>query len=111
MSDLALMARKLALRYVRDMADANYDEHDIMATQGHQSCGQSFVDNTGGDEFGAYSVSIGGYYNLDNKTGLMRNKVPYSKVFVSRILNQEVHMVFSLHELYQECKKGQLALL
>lgn len=105
------MARKLALRYVREMADANYDERDIMSTQGGQSCGQKFVDNTGGDEFGAYSVGIGGYYDYDSATGLARKRVPTTKVFVSRVLNNEVHMVFSLHELYQECKKGQLTLL
>jgi hypothetical protein len=94
MNDLAIMARKLALRHVRNMVEANYDEQDIISSQAYSGCGQSFVDNTGGDEFGAYGVKISGH-----------------KVRVERVLNHEVNMTFNLHRLYAECKKGQLSLL
>lgn len=111
MPDLPIMARKLALRHIRRDAERGFSERFIQSTYHASGCGQAFVDNTGGDEFGAYFVSIGGYYDFDHKTGLMRKRVPPTKVLVTRVCGVEGVWIFSLHELYVESLKGQMSLL
>lgn len=101
--DIALMARKLALKHVAGDADRGISEATIQSSHHGSSCGELFVKNTGGDEFGSYDVSIGGYVNGRN--------VPPTKVVVHRVCGITVDKIYSLHELYQECRKGQLSLI
>lgn len=110
MTDLAIMARKLALKHIRGDVERNISEDYLRSTHARSSCGQKFVDNTGGDEFGAYDVGIGGYYDF-GPDGRGTKQAPTSKIVVHRVCGQTVNMVFSLHELYLECQKGQLSLL
>lgn len=56
-------------------------------------------------------MSIGGWYDMDTETGLMRKRVPNTKILVTEVCGVEGVWVFSLHELYEECRKGQQSLL
>ena len=112
---VAGMARKLALQFVAQDADRGISEHAIrLSWHGHSSPdSRKFPDRvvTKWTQFGGYDVSIGGWYDYDTGTGLARKKVPNTKVLVERVCNVEGVWIFSLHELYQECQKGQLMLL
>lgn len=114
MIDLAVMARKLALMWIAEDADRGISEHSIRLSY-H---GSSTPDprkfkfpETKYTPYKGYMISIGGWYNLDTPTGMQRKKVPNTKVLVNEVCNIECVLIFSLHELYEECKKGQLTLL
>lgn len=112
--DLTIMARQLALMWIAQDADRGISEHSIRL-----SCrGSSTPDSrkfpfpeSKYTPYKGYSISIGGWYDLDTATGLMRKKVPNTKILVERVCDVEGVWIFSLHELYEECKKGQLSLL
>jgi hypothetical protein len=99
MTDLDVLARKLALRHVADDADRGISEDSIRLSRHGSSCPEHL-----GGEFGSYDVSIGGW------TVGMRS-VPPTKVLVRRIQGVDVNRVYSLHELFMECQSDQLSLL
>lgn len=101
-ANLDIMARKLAIKHIARDVRRGLTESYIAQTWAASGCGQSFVDNTGGDEFGAHDVSIGGW--------LKDRRINNDKILVKRVCGVEVNKVFSLHELYEECRKGQLSL-
>lgn len=108
--DVNIMARKLALHWIAEDADRGISYESIVKS--HHGGGRSHEHwHDDPDGFGGFDICIGGYYDLDTKTGLMRKKVPSTKVLVAEVYGVEGVWIFSIRELYQECKKGQLALL
>jgi hypothetical protein len=107
--NIDLMAHRLALRHVQRYVDSNYSEHQAALTWGASGRGHKHWQDAP-DGFGGYEVSIGGWYDYDSKTGLARKRVQNNKVLVTEVCGVEGLWIFSLHGLYQECKKGQLAL-
>lgn len=93
--DLAIMARKLALQIVAEDADHELSEEYIRSTHHNQGRGHVPPWKDHPDGFGGYHVGITGN----------------GKVKVSTICGIDGMWIFSLHELYQECRNGQLALL
>ncbi len=112
--DLSIMARKLALQFVAEDAERGRSEHAIqLSWHGHSSPDPkkwAFPDSIW-TQFGSYNVSIGGWYDLDIKTGLKRKKVNNDKVLVTQVCGVDGVWIFSLHQLYQEAKRGQLSLI
>src|SRR4051812_42828951 len=98
--NLDIMARKLALKFIASDVRRGISESYISNAQGRTSCGDEFVRNTGGDEFGSYDVGIGGWIANQRRIGT-------DKIFVHRVCGVEVNKVFSLHELYVECQSRQ----
>lgn len=102
---LDILARKLAMRYVQRDVDRGISEDYIRSSSGGSGWGQKFLDNNPGsdlEEFGAAHVGVGGYVN---------GRYHADKIIVSRLKGVDVTKAFSLHEIYQECRKGQLSLL
>jgi len=113
MGDLSIIARQLALKHIRSAVEAGLSEEHIRSTHHGSSRGEKFLENNPtarADGFGAYDVSIGGYYDY-GADGRGRKFAPPQKIVVRRVCGMTVNMVFSLHELYEEIKKGQMALL
>lgn len=107
MTDLAIMARKLALVWIAEDADRNISEHEIRLSCHGSSTPDSRKFKFPGSKYtpyGGYSIRIGGW-------GSEYKKIPNTKVLVERVCNVKGIWIFSLHDLYQECKKGQQSLL
>lgn len=102
MTDLTVLAHKLALQHVAVDADRGISEHAIQLSRHGHSCPSSM-----GGEFGSYTVDVGlcQTYKVGGKNW------PPTKVVVSQLHGLQCLFVFSLHELYLECQRGQLALL
>ncbi len=112
--DLSDMAYQLALEFVREDADRGFSEHYIMSTWHRHSSPDPkkwLFPKSKWTRFGSYTVSIGGYYDLDPETGLKRKKVPNTKVLVEEVCGVKGVWIFSLHQLYVESQKGQTKLL
>ena len=108
--ELATMARKLAIKHISGAVEAGNSEHYIAGTwHGGGRSHKHWADAE--DGFGGYEVSVGGYYDLDETTGLKRKKVSNDKILVQEVCGVEGIWIFSLHEIYQECKQGQVSLL
>jgi hypothetical protein len=95
MTDLAIMARKLALKHVAEDADRGLSEEYIRGTWHNAGRGHVGRWINDPDGFGGYHVGITGS----------------GKVKVTMVCGVEGEWIFSLHELFLECRRGQVSLL
>ena len=109
-TDPSIRARQLAIHFIKRDVDNGCSE--IHISQSCHAGGRSHKFwHDASDGFGGYQASIGGYYDIDTATGLARKSVPSTKVLIQEVDGIKGVWIFSLHEIYQECKKGQLSLL
>ena len=108
--EIDTLARKLAIHHIQSDVDRGISEREIaMSWHGSGRGHEHWHDAE--DGFGGYDVTIGGYYDKDTSTGLMRKRVGNDKILVSEVYGVKGVWIFSLHEIYQEAKGGQLTLL
>jgi len=88
--NLELEARRLAIEWLRPDVDYGMSEEWIRGTW-HRSGGPG------------YDIGLGAVHG--------NRRFMSDRVIVRRVKHVEVFFNFSLHELYLECKRGQLSLL
>lgn len=93
-NELATRAREFAKRHIQNDVDRGISEHEIALSHHGHSCD-------------TYWADIG----LDQRYKPGGRQYPTSKIVISKIDGKDCLFVFSLHELYEECKSGQLSLI
>lgn len=103
MDDIDGKAKELAMHHIQHDVDNGISERYIQ--QSRHSSGR------GHRHWKDAADGFGGYYDIDESTGLARRKVRSDKILVTEVCGIEGVWIFSLHDVYQECMKGQLTLL
>ncbi|HSX00046.1 MAG TPA: hypothetical protein VLH38_03350 [Patescibacteria group bacterium] len=94
--DLVHAARQLAKKLLEDDVDADLSYEHIRKSYRSMS-GPS------------YRASIGGWLRLSGSEGPVT--IPNTKIIVYVVNGVTVNQIFSLKEIFDECKQGQTALL
>lgn len=92
--DGALLARQYALEHIRQDVERGISEAEISLSRHGHACDRYWAD-----------VGLCQTYKPGGRNW------PPTKVVISQINGKECLYVFSLHELYEEVRRGQLALL
>ena len=108
-TQLASMARKLAMRHIHREVEAHISEKTIQ--QSYHTSGRSHEHwHDSPDGFGGYEVSIGGYYDLETPNGIVHKRVKPTEIVVTEVCGVAGVWIFSLHEIYEACRHPQLTL-